>query len=860
MAVFFSEDSDRFWQTAQSLARVCQLAGARSDDFRNEVRSLGLDRVRKIEVGPVTLLDASAGSTRVLAFSDHPRLAQWLLDLPEDDDPSQRADSIAQALGQFVSPCLDELERELNAAYPGKAYITGHGVGGAMAHIFAERLRVRPLRTISFGAPTGVPPRPYRIHRHYRSSYISSNLTVGHDLIARLGTRYWRPFLIEPTPWSNLRRSILDMRPLNSAELAAALTVLRKLRHRHKSDPPDQFERIATSVHDGLAAHTMTEYLGALSRAAMRERMQSELGDEDVEARAEELGRQLSRQKKASARALAHVAPNWRAPENVTVNAAMGSIVSLQGPPEALYSLARDPDVLRIDAEEHLSSFELARSVPFVDGHSVQRATVNERGAHAVVGLIDTGIDVLHRAFHDDYGRSRVLAVWDQTDQSGGPDPRSLDPNLPTGGRLYLKKEIDTFIAGVAPTPRALRDPKGHGTHVASIAAGRAVGSLSEGMAPDSPIMVVIPDLANEDGVRDARGYAEAHISAFDFLLTAARGGYVDGVDRPIAINCSSGINAGAHDGTSMLEKIFDGAIQGHAASGVAVIKSAGNLRDKKVHTRLDAPNPGVTRDVRWTSLNAARGVDLLQFWYARALDLSFTLIAPSGASSATISHATRHGDTPILDNNLCDVRARFGHPDNGMNLLQVSIRPHGDPIKSGDWKLRISTNALIGVDPRIDAWIECDDRQFLHFDAPDEETTLTIPGTARSVITVGACAFQTPATVATPYSSCGLTRDGVTKPDLVAPGDEVVGARSNQPNHVETTSDRGTSVAAPHVTGAVALAFSMRRRLGQRLPNATEIKASLSTTTRNATGHGTDIGHGLLDTVAFLRDVAAMP
>ena len=43
------------------------------------------------------------------------------------------------------------------------------------------------------------------------------------------------------------------------------------------------------------------------------------------------------------------------------------------------------------------------------------------RGQGVLVGLIDTGIDYTNRCFQDSAGESRILAIWDQTEQGGAP-------------------------------------------------------------------------------------------------------------------------------------------------------------------------------------------------------------------------------------------------------------------------------------------------------------------------------------------------------------------------------------------------------------------------------------------------------
>jgi serine protease AprX len=125
---------------------------------------------------------------------------------------------------------------------------------------------------------------------------------------------------------------------------------------------------------------------------------------------------------------------------------------------------------------------------------------------------------------------------------------------------------------------------------------------------------------------------------------------------------------------------------------------------------------------------------------------------------------------------------------------------------------------------------------------------SVTDPGNAEAVITVGATHKRDPHTYGISYfSSRGPTGDGRMKPDLVAPGERI---ESTLPNN-ETGMLDGTSQAAPHVSAAAAMLMARYPELN-RQPR--RIKQILCESATDLGRERVFQGHGLLDTLRALQ------
>jgi len=144
---------------------------------------------------------------------------------------------------------------------------------------------------------------------------------------------------------------------------------------------------------------------------------------------------------------------------------------------------------------------------------------------------------------------------------------------------------------------------------------------------------------------------------------------------------------------------------------------------------------------------------------------------------------------------------------------------------------------------------------------------TINDPGNAALAITVGATHRDSPHTYGVSYfSSKGPTGDGRLKPDIVAPGERITscatGARLEEikaevpevPEDAAVYVDHtGTSMAAPHVSGAVAAFLSIRREFIQRPEDVKRI--FLETATPLGRERYFE-GHGLVDLMRAIQSV----
>jgi subtilisin family serine protease len=461
-------------------------------------------------------------------------------------------------------------------------------------------------------------------------------------------------------------------------------------------------------------------------------------------------------------------------------------------------------------------------------------------GAGVVLGVIDWGCDPDHPNLKHPDGTTRLLALWDQRDAGGGPAPS------PYGyGTLHLPEQIDAALRFADPygalgyhPADADRDGEGsHGTHVVDIAAGNGQAGGPVGIAPECDIVFV--HLANRaTGGLATLGDSVRILEAVDFVFRLAG-------SRPCVINISAGQQGGPHDGRTLCEQALDYALQ--SAPNRFICQSGGNYFGKSVHAsgRL---RPGDAHALAFVTDEADFTPNELEVWYSGEDELLVGLESPTGVRSPDI-FLGEQGDIVEDGRTVGRIYHRRRDPNNHDNHIDLFLY---ETAPAGRWVVTLTaTNVRHGS---FHAWLERDQACLpcqAHFEDADDRTTTGTIANGHLPLVVGAYDAHAPGRELAPFSSSGPTRDGRRKPDLVAPGVEILAGRSTPAGALRSsgllTRKSGTSMATPHVSGAVALCLQAAAHpLTARQVRALVLGAT--TYPDRAGAASSRLGHGYLD------------
>lgn len=484
---------------------------------------------------------------------------------------------------------------------------------------------------------------------------------------------------------------------------------------------------------------------------------------------------------------------------------------------------------------------QLQYSVPEVRGSRQQlqqelpHAPGPVDGSGVIVGVVDYGCDYALKNFRRPDGSSRVLYLWDQ--RSG---ETSLSP-APFGyGREFDRAAIDKALTQADPyAALAYRlDRASHGTHVLDIAAGNGRETGVPGMAPGADIIfveVAAGDYPEDESFGNSRRLLEAVLYVFR---------KAEELGRPAVVNLSLGTHGGPHDGSTLVEKGLDRLLE---IPGRAIVIAAGNSWEQGSHA-AGTLQPGQPQSLAWLVSQGDPTPNEMEVWYPGAGMVEVTVVTPAGLRLGPVA-----GDKTV---NITSGGQRVGRiihrlrdSGNGDNHIDILLHPS---LPTGEWKVELGASG--GTVP-FHAWIERDDHRQSRFAAANDDRSHTLGSIScgSSTVVVGSYDATVPDRALSKFTAEGPTRSGSRKPELSAPGHGVRAASSLGKGGVVAKS--GTSMAAPHVAGLVALLFQAVGRPLSIQETRTALTASLRAVEGASGWHGR-YGGGRIDAVAALLQV----
>ncbi len=546
-------------------------------------------------------------------------------------------------------------------------------------------------------------------------------------------------------------------------------------------------------------------------------------------------------------------------------------------PIENLPLLAKEPCVKYVETSKK-SELQLDASRVEIGANKVHQGynlPQAYQGEGVIVGVIDSGIDFTHPDFSDANG-TRIKYLLEYTNDGGQKE--------------WTKNQIDSNPNSV--TERDGNGGSGHGTHVTGIAAGGGQASSSfRGIALKSDIIFV-------KGVRDPDsngGYSDVDIvSGCYYIFSRAQE-----LNKPAVINLSLGGQIGAHDGKSLYEQFLSGL----TGPGRIIVAAVGNEGDEFIHTGANT----IAKKQMLTIIGLNEPLAIADLWYdAGAISfvrMAICYVNPSyeliyyEPNTDWVSVGKSIIEKPIyLKNdhvaNVSIDAKTTNDSTNGCGRIMFMIKTVNNANLT---QVPIAINVYGEKVGRFDIWINggyFDSNSYSFSNGVtsipgDNKRSCGIPATAEKVIAVGSYVTKNswvdvdgyqwdwppsgnPSTIKdlSRFSSHGPTRDGRLKPDICAPGELIFSALSSHltegqgyqrqlvlPGY-KYQGMQGTSQAAPHVTGIVALMLQANPDLDYY-----DVREKLAETARSDGYTGSTpnyaFGYGKVDALAAVKSVA---
>jgi hypothetical protein len=487
-------------------------------------------------------------------------------------------------------------------------------------------------------------------------------------------------------------------------------------------------------------------------------------------------------------------------PENVKVVARFGDVITCRIRRKHIEEVYTSPLKFSMKASKYFINDLLLDAQPLSEETVQPPASIKHEPdlpeSNVIVAVIDWGCDFTHPNFRNLDGTTRLLGIWDQTNtKNNGIHPygygcffgandinRALKTSKPFLALQYHPSKADN--AGIGA----------HGTHVMDIAAGKGVVG-KPGIAPNAKLLFVHLGAGDTSGI-NTLGDSVRILEAIDFVRKMAE-------DKPLVINLSVGRHGGPHDGNTLVERAIDNLLS--ERDNTMVCQSTGNYYNTNTHA-AGIVRPGKMVPLSFIISKADTTPNELEIWYSGKDSFSFTI------KNAELRISAELGEKKDIIHNgvlLGRIYHRERDPVNLKNHINVFLY---SKAPSDLWHVSLSGKKI--TDGRFNAWIERDSgckgcqAKFINSHVTRTGTTGTICNGYNSLV-VGAYNHNSPEFEFGHFSSQGPTTDGRCKPDLLAPGVRIVAAKSAGRNEPASTGKltvmSGTSMATPHVAGAVA-------------------------------------------------------
>lgn len=416
-------------------------------------------------------------------------------------------------------------------------------------------------------------------------------------------------------------------------------------------------------------------------------------------------------------------------------------------------------------------------------------------GRGILVGMVDTGIDYLNEEFIREDDTSKIVAIWDQSIQDSSDQSVYM-------GKTYSGEEINNAVKayrnnqdpyGIVPS----RDENGHGTQMAGIIGARGVNRDIQGIAHQCEFVIVkLYESTSFKKELEANNIPYTPIYNTSEVLAAVE--YLKNFsvkeNKPMVIYLGVGTTGGSHDGNNIISRYItsvgsvrgivtvagvgnEGAAEGHVSG---FIQQVGNIASIELR---------ISKDIRYFSF---------KIWLLKPNIASLNVISPNGDESNFIKAKNNEDQSINFLFFKTEMRVRYYVPEHftGHEVIDVNFIN----IKTGIWTLQLRgdyiTNGVYNI------WLPPQKTlpEGTRFLQSDPFITLTIPGTARKVVTVSYYG-QNNALIAASGKGFSIN-ELLTNPDIATIGTDILTTIPSGGVRAVTGSSAATAVVA----GACAL------------------------------------------------------